>query len=83
MNSDRYLPSEDAPAQDILISLKELGEKRIPGAPMYKRAAQEIERLRAIIDGRPAINAALPHSYIEWSQNIYLLDAERAQHNPS
>lgn len=46
MNSDRYLPCEDAPAQDILISLKELGTKRIPGAPMYARAAEEIERLR-------------------------------------
>ena len=46
MNSARYLPSEDAPAQDILISLRELGEKRIPGAPMYARAAAEIERLR-------------------------------------
>ena len=60
MNSDRYLPSEDAPAQDILISLKELGEKRIPGAPMYKRAAQEIEWLRAglqsIVD-QPAVGS--------------------------
>jgi hypothetical protein len=83
VNSDRYLPSDDAPKQDILISLKELGDKRIPGAPMYKRAAQEIERLRSIIDGRPAINAALPQSYIEWSQNIYLLEYERVQRQPS
>ncbi len=46
VNSDRYLPSEDAQKQDILVSLKELGEKRIPGALMHKRAAAEIERLR-------------------------------------
>lgn len=35
----------------------------------------EIERLRRIIDSRPAINAALPDSYIAWSQQIYLVDA--------
>ena len=49
MNSYRHLPSEDAPKQDILISLQELGEKRIPGAVMHKRAAHEIKRLRAIV----------------------------------
>lgn len=34
----------------------------------------EIARLQRIIDSRPAINAALPESYIKWSQEIYLTD---------
>ena len=34
----------------------------------------QVERLQRIIDSRPAINAALPASYIDWSQKIYLLD---------
>ena len=41
-------------------------------------AGREIDRLQAIIDSRPAINAALPQSYIDWSQGIYateILDA--------
>jgi hypothetical protein len=37
-------------------------------------AADEIERLQRIIDSRPAINAGLPESYIEWSQGIYQID---------
>lgn len=37
-------------------------------------AASELERLQRIIDSRPAINAALPESYIKWSQEIYLTD---------
>jgi hypothetical protein len=37
-------------------------------------AADEIDRLQRIIDSRPAINAALPDSYIEWSQGIYTID---------
>ncbi len=38
-------------------------------------AAKELERLRQIIDSRPAINAGLPGTYIEWSQGIYQADA--------
>jgi hypothetical protein len=37
--------------------------------------AGEIERLQKIIDSRPAINAALPQSYIDWSQSIYEIEA--------
>lgn len=37
-------------------------------------AADEIDRLRRIIDSRPAINACLPETYIEWSQGIYMSD---------
>lgn len=35
----------------------------------------ENERLQRIIDSRPAINAALPESYIAWSQSIYLMES--------
>ena len=38
-------------------------------------AANDIERLQAIIDSRPAINAALPQSYIDWSRSIYEIEA--------
>lgn len=38
----------------------------------------ENKRLQQIINARPAINAGLPETYIEWSQNLYLLDAIRS-----
>jgi hypothetical protein len=38
----------------------------------------DVERLQRIIDGRPAINAGLPESYIRWSQSIYELEFTRA-----
>lgn len=41
-------------------------------------AEAEVARLRRIIDSRPAINAGLPETYIEWSQSIYTLDAIKA-----
>lgn len=41
-------------------------------------AADEIERLQRIIDSRPAINAGLPQTYIEWSQSIYVVEAIHA-----
>ena len=41
-------------------------------------AEAEVARLQRIIDGRPAINAGLPESYISWSQGIYELEAARA-----
>ena len=37
-------------------------------------AANEIDRLQRIIDSRPAINAGLPETYVEWSQGIYATD---------
>lgn len=37
----------------------------------------EVARLQRIIDSRPAINAALPESYINWSQGIYAAQAAR------
>lgn len=48
-----------------------------PGPARYVllKAADEIERLQRIIDSRPAINAALPDSYIKWSQTIYAMEA--------
>lgn len=46
-------------------------------------AAAEIARLQAIIDSRPAINAGLPKTYIEWSRAIYEVEAIRAGSDPS
>jgi hypothetical protein len=41
-------------------------------------AATEIERLQRVIDSRPAINAALPESYVLWSQSIYVMESQHA-----
>ncbi len=38
----------------------------------------ERDRLQALLDSRPAINAALPESYIKWSQGIYAVEARAA-----
>jgi hypothetical protein len=43
----------------------------------------EIARLQRVIDGRPAINAALPESYIEWSRSIYAMEFARATESAS
>lgn len=43
----------------------------------FQDAAAKINRLQKIIDSRPAINAGLPESYIEWSRSIYEMDAAR------
>jgi hypothetical protein len=43
-----------------------------------KNAEKEVERLQAVIDSRPAINAALPDSYIKWSQSIYVMEMAHA-----
>lgn len=43
-----------------------------------KKLTAENKRLQHIIDARPAINAGLPETYIEWSQNLYSLDAIRS-----
>jgi hypothetical protein len=40
----------------------------------YRHVVRERDRLQRVIDSRPAINAALPESYIEWSQSIYAMD---------
>ena len=39
------------------------------------KAAEEITRLQNILDSRPAINAGLPQSYIDWSRSIYVCEA--------
>lgn len=38
----------------------------------------ERDLLQDILDGRPAINAGLPETYIRWSQSVYSGDAVRA-----
>lgn len=37
-----------------------------------------LERYQRIIDGRPAINAGLPETYVKWSQSIYAMEAIEA-----
>jgi hypothetical protein len=39
---------------------------------------EQVARLQAIIDSRPAINAGLPESYIKWSQSVMLTEAAQA-----
>lgn len=41
-------------------------------------ARGEANMLHDILDGRPAINAGLPDTYIKWSQSIYSGDVVRA-----
>lgn len=41
-------------------------------------AADEIDRLQRIIDSRPAINAGLPETYIQWSQGIVQTEIAQA-----
>jgi hypothetical protein len=48
----------------------------------YRRVVTERDRLQLIIDSRPAINAALPGSYVEWSQSIYAMDFAHARETP-
>lgn len=42
------------------------------------QAADEIDRLQRIIDSRPAINAGLPDTYIQWSQGVMQADIAQA-----
>lgn len=44
----------------------------------FNKMKAEIERLQRIIDSRPAINAGLPETYIEWSQSICLMEVEHS-----
>lgn len=44
--------------------------------------AAEIDRLQRIIDSRPAINAGLPLTYIEWAQSIYAMEVARVRETP-
>lgn len=48
--------------------LRDYGEVKSPD--LMEDAADEIERLQRIIDSRPAINAGLPETYIQWSQGV-------------
>lgn len=52
---------------------------RLRSRAVAKALMGEIERLQRIIDSRPAINAALPQSYIDWSQSLYQLDITRQE----
>ncbi|HEY4720649.1 MAG TPA: hypothetical protein VII92_02280 [Anaerolineae bacterium] len=43
----------------------------------YRIVVRDRDRLQRVIDSRPAINAGLPDTYIEWSQSIYAMEAAR------
>ena len=60
----------------IKAQMIDMGERIALGSDtaLMREAATEIDRLRRIIDSRPAINAGLPETYIEWSQGIYMSD---------
>lgn len=49
-------------------------------ALVHERA--RADRLQHILDTRPAINAGLTQTYIEWSQSIYIMDAAHARETP-
>lgn len=57
------------------------GTKFVPITELLA-AEREIERLQRIIDSRPAINAGLPQTYIDWSRGIYECDVLQACHAP-
>lgn len=81
--------TEKSPVDVLFLIRARLDSGRSKGAPqlnkdirVLKKAAKEIEQLRAaverlqrIIDSRPAINAGLPQTYIDWSRGIYEIDA--------
>lgn len=46
-----------------------------------ERAEAQAERLREMLDSRPAINAGLPETYVEWSQGVYLADLKQGELN--
>ena len=46
----------------------------IPSCDCRSCAIAERDRLRTVLDSRPAINAGLPLTYIEWSQLVYQAD---------
>lgn len=70
---------------NLIKELDEAAENALAFSPQFiphhlcSIAAREIERLQRIIDSRPAINAGLPETYIEWSQGIYMADYARAK----
>ena len=55
----------------------------VKAAAELRRLHAEVNRLRTIIDSRPAINVGLPATYIEWSQSIYEMDMAHAIANLS
>lgn len=64
--------SECRAADRKLSLLRELSELRT-----------EVARLQRIIDSRPAVNAGLPQTYIEWSRGIYAIEISQSRsHGP-
>lgn len=57
-----------------------VSHESIARAILAAKVEAEAERdlLQDVLDSRPAINAALPDSYIQWSQAIYSGDIARA-----
>lgn len=60
----------------VIQSAEKRGEERERKACAEIKAERDL--LQDILDSRPAINASLPDSYIQWSQAIYSGDVVRA-----
>ena len=59
--------------QDALLEHKDFSGTR-PNCDCRRCAIAERDRLRLVLDSRPAINAGLPESYMEWSTLVYQAD---------
>jgi hypothetical protein len=57
--------------------------KDLASAALMRAAALKIERLQTILDSRPAINAGLPESYINWAHGIYAAEVMHATQTPN
>lgn len=68
------LPEHDMCGEAYAYSNDEMRDYARTAIEPYK---DEIARLQRIIDSRPAINAGLPQTYIEWSHSIYQMEAAR------
>ena len=68
MNAPKSLLNQ---LRDISTPLSTSTRQRV--ADELEWAYAEVTRLQRVIDSRPAINAGLPESYIEWSRSIYAM----------
>lgn len=76
---DIELPAEFHSGNDIPVTQATIKRERME--EILRDAIEpyqaEIARLNRIIDSRPAINAGLPQTYIDWSHSIYHMEAAR------
>lgn len=61
---------------------RHIEDRALTAERLLAGARAERDLLQEILDGRPAINAALPDSYVRWSQAIYAGDMTRSTLSP-